>query len=262
LDVLRSQIDRSARDKLLTIPQGRMVDLVQAFAASWSLGLACMVTGAADDANGRLEKLARTVFLSAARATDSALSPEALAATAELARNLPSAGGFAKVQAFLAITQTLPCFLAAAWLALLRHPDECEQLRHHPERIPKAVDELLRYSGPSRAVFRFATAAVQVGNAQINRGQRAVLLLDAANHDPAQFPDPDRLRLDRTAAGHLAFGGGAHSCSGAALIRMAVAVATGALLEAARSIEIAGEVEWIGGFAIRGPASLPVVLYR
>ncbi len=87
-------------------------------------------------------------------------------------------------------------------------------------------------------------------------------MLSAANHDPARFPEPGRLDVRRDAAGHLAFGGGAHSCPGAPLIRMAVAVATDALLSMTSAVELVGEVEWIGGFAIRAPASLPVVLRR
>jgi cytochrome P450 len=53
-----------------------------------------------------------------------------------------------------------------------------------------------------------------------------------------------------------------HSCAGAALIRMAVAVATAALLRTRSDVELVGEVEWIGGFAIRGPGSLRIVLRR
>jgi hypothetical protein len=111
-------------------------------------------------------------------------------------------------------------------------------------------------------VFRRAAADVTIGDASIAAGERVVLMLAAANRDPARFPDPDRLDLARRAAGHLAFGLGAHVCPGAPLIRLAVAVATEALLGAADAIEPAGEVEWLGGFAIRAPATLPVVLRR
>ena len=87
-----------------------------------------------------------------------------------------------------------------------------------------------------------------------------ILQLVEANRDPAQFVDPDRLDIRRGAAGHLAFGGGAHSCAGASLIRMAAAIATRALLDRARFADIMGEGEWIGGFAIRARASVTVVL--
>ena len=103
---------------------------------------------------------------------------------------------------------------------------------------------------------------MSIGRASVAPGDRVILMLSAANHDPAQFPEPGRLDVRRDAAGHLAFGRGAHSCSGAPLIRMAVAVATDALLSMTSAVEPVGEVEWIGGFAIRAPASLPVVLRR
>ena len=103
---------------------------------------------------------------------------------------------------------------------------------------------------------------MSIGRASVAPGDRVILMLSAANHDPAQFPEPGRLGVRRDAAGHLAFGRGAHSCPGAPLIRMAVAVATDALLSMTSAVEPVGEVEWIGGFAIRAPASLPVVLRR
>jgi cytochrome P450 len=109
-------------------------------------------------------------------------------------------------------------------------------------------------------VFRRALNEVVVGEASISRGERVIVMLSAANRDPARFPEPGRMDFNRVPAGHLAFGHGMHSCAGAALIRMAVGVATGALLRAASEVELVGDAEWIGGFAIRGPASLRVVM--
>ena len=84
-----------------------------------------------------------------------------------------------------------------------------------------------------------------------------VLLLAAANQDPARFDDPDRLSFDRRDAAHLAFSRGAHFCSGAAFIRAAVASVTQALLDTLAQ-GVAREVAWIDGFAIRGVESLIV----
>ncbi len=135
-------------------------------------------------------------------------------------------------------------------------PTACAQ----PELMPEAVEELLRHAGPARAIFRRASAGMSIGGARVAPGDRVILMLSAANHDPARFPEPDRLDVRRDASGHVALGGGAHACPGAPLIRMAVAVATGALLGRTSAVEPAGEVEWIGGFSIRAPASLPAVL--
>jgi cytochrome P450 len=202
------------------------------------------------------------VFLAAAYATDSGFQPRAQAAVAKLASRFPGAGASADVQTYVALSQTLPCFLAKAWLELFRRSDEADRLRAQPELMPNAVEELLRHASPARAVFRRALDEMSIGRARIAPGDRVILMLSAANHDPTQFPEPGRLDVGRDAAGHLAFGRGAHSCPGAPSIRMAVAVATDALLGMTSAVEPIGEVEWIGGFAIRAPASLPVVLRR
>jgi hypothetical protein len=238
------------------------VDLVGAFARPWSVTLAVGATGAPTADSDRLDRLAREVFLAAAHATDPGSQPQAQAAAAELASRFPGAGASADVQTYVALSQTLPCFLAGAWLELFRRPDEADRLRAQPELMPQAVEELLRHAGPARAVFRRALAEVSIGRASVAPGDRVILMLSAANHDPARFPEPGELDVRRDAAGHLASGGGPHACAGAPLIRMAVAVATAALLGTTSAVEPVGEVEWIGGFAIRAPASLPVVLRR
>jgi cytochrome P450 len=258
----RAEVEASARVLIERLPAGLPVDLVGAFARPWSVELAVRATGAPLAHAERLGRLARQVFLAAANATDSGFPPWAEAAASELGSCFSGAGASSAVQTYVALTQTLPCFLANAWLELFRHSDEVDRLRAQPESMPKAVEELLRHAGPARAVFRRARAEMSIGPARIAPGDRVILMLAAANHDPAQFPEPGRLDLGRDAAGHLAFGAGAHFCPGAPLIRMAVAVATDALLGTTSAVEPVGEVDWIGGFAIRAPASLPVVLRR
>lgn len=166
------------------------------------------------------------------------------------------------MQSFVALSQTLPYLLAGAWLALLRHPQETARLRADPALMPKAVEELMRHASPSRAVFRRSLGDVRIGRAGIRLGERVILMLASASRDPTRFASPDRLDFGRRGEGHLAFGGGEHSCSGASLIRLAVSSATDALLRGTDDVERIGAVEWIGGFAIRAPASLPVVLRR
>lgn len=258
----RTRIETSARTLARGLDSDVPIDLISAFAAPWSLALAITATGASPREGERLSGLARQVFLAAARSTDGEPEAEAQGAAAELAREFPGEGASIAVQAFVALTHTLPSFLAGAWYVLFRHPEETLRLRSDPGLMPQAIEELLRYASPARAVFRVARAAVSIGSAEIGPGERVVLMLAAANRDPAQFPDPGRLDLRRGAQGHLAFGKGPHSCSGAQLIRMAAAVATDALLRAADLVEPTGQVDWIGGFAIRAPGRLPVVLRR
>lgn len=258
----RGAAEKAAHGLLGALPTGRPVDLVRGFAVPWSLQLALLVSGGSRTDAESLTRLAREVFLAAARATRPGGEPPAQAAALELARHFQGAGAPLGVQSFVALSQTLPCVLASAWLQLCRHPDEAHLLRSRPMLMPHAVEELLRHAGPSRAVFRYARDALRIGRAPIARGDHVILMLAAANHDADRFPDPDRLDFGRGAGGHLAFGSGTHSCVGAQLIRMAVGVATHALLRTTTDMELIGPVEWTGGFAIRAPASLPVVLRR
>ena len=262
LAIWRAEGDASARVLTERLPAGVPVDLVGAFARPWSVELAIRATGALPADAERLDQLAREAFLAAAHATDSGIQPEAQAAAAKLASRLQGAGASADVQTFVALSQTLPCFLANGWLKLFQRSDEADRLRAQPELMPRAVEELLRHASPARAVFRRSLAKMSIGRASIAPGDRVILMLSAANHDPAQFPEPGRLDIRRDAAGHLTFGRGAHSCPGAPLIRLALAVTTEALLSRTIAVEPVGEVDWIGGFAIRAPASLPVVLRR
>ena len=123
----------------------------------------------------------------------------------------------------------------------------------------KYADATLRLAGLARVVHREAIADVRLGDLTIERGQRVDLLLEAANHDPEQFAEPDRLNLSRRATGHFALGAGGHSCVAAALIRMAMGVATGVLVEGFIPGEQDDPVEWHGGSGFRWPAAVYAV---
>jgi cytochrome P450 len=238
------QMEVRANELAWSIPRGREVDLVAAFARPWSCELACAATRVSHTDSSRLLDLAREVFLAAAAGDPS----PANASTVELSRSFHDS--IAAVQTFIALSQTLPCLLAGAWLALIRHPEQLALLRSDPALMPNAIEELLRYAGPSRAVFRKSAS-----------GEQVALMIGAANRDPARFPDPDRLDLRRDASGHLAFGAGTHACAGAALVRLAAATATAALLANLRTIDLVREPAWIDGIAIRGPSTLPADVY-
>lgn len=174
---------------------------------------------------------------------------------------LPDQAG--RVQAFVALSQTLPRLLAGAWWKLLQHPALMHVLRIDDRLMPAAVEELLRLAGPSHAVFREASVDVSFGDCTVRTGERVALMLATANRDPAHFPDPDRLDLARGTRAHVALGGGLHHCAGAALVRAAMAAATQPLLHADRTLHLAPGVDapsyWDGGFSIRGPGVLLVV---
>ncbi|MFD7919421.1 cytochrome P450 [Streptomyces sp. NPDC059740] len=147
----------------------------------------------------------------------------------------------------------------AVW-ALLHHPEQLAALRREPARVPAAVEELARYEGPALlAIRRFPRQEVAIGGVRIPAGETVLLSLSAANRDPARFPDPERLDIDRDAAGHLALGHGIHYCLGAPLARAETEIALTALLERFAHLELAdSEVRWRASMRARGLAALEV----
>lgn len=153
--------------------------------------------------------------------------------------------------------------LGNAVLALFQHRAELNRLREHPNRIPAALDELLRFDSPvSTATFRFTTEAVTLGGTNIPAGVPVLIALGAGNRDPARFPSPDLLDLDRDAAAHLSFGHGIHRCVGAPLARAEVEIALQAVLTRFPGIRLAvpaDQLDWRRTRLVRGLASLPVL---
>jgi cytochrome P450 len=132
--------------------------------------------------------------------------------------------------------QTNATFIGNGILALLTHPDQLALLRENPDLMPRAVHELLRWGGPTQVVprMRYATEDLEIGGRPVRKGDAVWVVLAGANHDPAQFEDPDRLDITREPDGrretHVAFGGGVHHCLAAAQARQDAEVAFGALL--------------------------------
>ncbi|MEU6387993.1 cytochrome P450 [Streptomyces sp. NPDC046939] len=131
-----------------------------------------------------------------------------------------------------------------AVLALLRHPDQLDELRADSTRIPAAVEEVARYEGPALlAIRRFPTEDMEIGGVPVKAGETVLLSLAAADRDPDRFPDPDRLDLARDTAGHLALGHGIHYCLGAPLARAETEIALRALLERFPRLELDADTE-------------------
>ncbi len=160
---------------------------------------------------------------------------------------------------YIAGHETTVNLIGNGLLALLRHPAELQRLRDGPGLIPSAVEELLRYDGPVQRTSRFAHADVEIGDRKIAKGAMVVTLIGAANRDPAQFPDPDRLDVTRPDNRHIAFGFGIHFCLGAPLARLEGQIALGALLQRAPKLALAIEnPEWRESQVLRGLKALPV----
>jgi pimeloyl-[acyl-carrier protein] synthase len=147
-------------------------------------------------------------------------------------------------------------------LALLRHPDQLMRLQEDPSLIRTAVEELLRYDSPVQLTGRTVMEQVEIGGHEIPRGHQVVGVLGAANRDPEQFPDPDRLDIGREDNRHVAFGGGIHFCLGAPLARVEGQIAIGSLLRRFRAIDLAdAHPERRETVTLRGLKSLSVRLH-
>nr|WP_230465183.1 cytochrome P450 [Nocardia seriolae] len=118
-----------------------------------------------------------------------------------------------------------------------------------------AVEELVRFDGPVQAVTRWAYADARVGGVDIPRGAKVVAVLGAANRDPAHFPDPDVLLLDRRAGRNVGFGLGIHYCLGAALARAELEIGLGLLLRALGEFTVTS-VEFPNDMVFHGPSAL------
>jgi cytochrome P450 len=116
--------------------------------------------------------------------------------------------------------ETTTNLLANGLLALMRYRDQWDRLRRQPALVRSAAEELLRYDGPVKATFRWAKQDTQLGGQTIRAGDRMLLILAAANRDPAKFAAPDRLDIARTPNPHVALGQGIHVCLGAPLARL------------------------------------------
>jgi pimeloyl-[acyl-carrier protein] synthase len=144
-------------------------------------------------------------------------------------------------------------------LALLQHPDQLRALRDDPGLIQTGVEELLRFDGPVQRTGRMTTAEVEIGDKRIPRDAVVVSVIGAANRDPKQFADPDRLDVSRKDNRHIAFGFGIHFCLGAPLARLEGQIALGTLLRRMPKLALVSDVpKWRESSTLRGLKSLPV----
>ena len=143
--------------------------------------------------------------------------------------------------------------------ALLRHPDQLRALRDDSSLIPAAVDELLRFDSPVQTDFRAAVEDCEVNGFPVQRSQSVVLLIGAANHDPAVFDEPDQLDIHRREGSHISLGRGIHHCLGAFLARLEGRIAFEMLLERFSSMRLLTDrPTFRSTIVLRGLESLPV----
>ncbi len=160
---------------------------------------------------------------------------------------------------FAAGFETTTSLIGNSVLAFLRNPNQFNLLREHPELVENAAEELLRYEGNVRSVFRIALEDIEIGGKLIQRGDYVTFDLAAANRDPVMFPNPDQLDLTRSnAKQHVAFSQGIHYCLGATLARLEIKSVIAALARHDISL-VPGGFEWQTSYTFRALKKLQVV---
>lgn len=146
-------------------------------------------------------------------------------------------------------------------LALLHHPDQLRKLRDNPDLVTGAVEELLRYDGPVHSLKRIAADDIEFNGQRLKRGQLLYAMLGAANRDPTQFTEPERLNImrPRRENRHIAFGYGIHFCVGAPLARLEAPIALNTMLSRLPDLRLSTTLPvWQKNMAVRGVKSLPI----
>ncbi|MEZ4331962.1 MAG: cytochrome P450 [Myxococcota bacterium] len=154
--------------------------------------------------------------------------------------------------------ETTASLIATGALRLAQHPDQRAWLAAHPEAIPGAVEEMVRFDSPIPGNARTLTRDVERHGETMRAGEKVLLLFAAANRDPRVFPDGDRFDVRRAIERHVAFGHGIHFCLGASLARLEARVAFEALLRRFPDHALATRCEWTQLVPTRAPVSLPM----
>ncbi|WP_406051740.1 cytochrome P450 [Kribbella sp. NBC_00889] len=148
--------------------------------------------------------------------------------------------------------------------ALLRYPDQLALLKAEPERLPAAVEEILRYDGPLQAAIPYvAQAPIEIAGSRIEAGEVIVFALLPANRDGRKTDRPDELDITRPENAHLAFGHGIHHCLGAPLARLEGRIALGMLFDRFPNLRLAApqqDPDRAASLLMNGIRELPVLL--
>jgi cytochrome P450 len=194
-----------------------------------------------------------------------------LIANAEIedeAGNVTSVEGVELETFFMILTiagsETTRNALTQGLLALLDHPDRLDDLRAHPELVPSAADEIIRWASPVLFFARSATRDVELGGVTIGAGDRVVLWYPSGNRDERVFDEPFRFDVRRDPNPHVSFGGGGpHYCLGANLARKEIEVMIGMLVEG-YDVDRTGDPAWLSAGPVHNVGvsidSLPVRL--
>lgn len=154
--------------------------------------------------------------------------------------------------------ETTTHLLGNLCIALMEYPEQYQLIRENPALAVSAIEETLRFDPPVQSVFRTAVTDIDIRGVRIPRNSRVQLSFAAANRDPRRWPTPDRFSVERSAEGHLSFGGGIHFCVGAPLVRIEAMAFLHLLSTRTKGMELTGELTRIKSPTFRGVAKMPM----
>ena len=142
-------------------------------------------------------------------------------------------------------------------VTLMENPVEKLRLINDKSLIKTAIEEFLRFESSNQLGNRITTQAVSIGGVEMPEGTQITICIGAANRDPAQFSQPDRLDVGRLPNRHLAFGTGIHQCAGMNLARLEGAIAISRFLSRFPGYSLSGPPLRGGRARFRGFLQVP-----
>jgi cytochrome P450 len=159
--------------------------------------------------------------------------------------------------------ETTVNLIAKGTLAFLQNPQAYKLARSHPEFMPNAIEEIIRYDTPIQMVTRWAYADMEIGGKFIKRGDSVGIMLGSANRDPERFQNPEIFDIQREDTKNAGFGGGIHYCLGSALARAEGQIALNVLLNRLPQLHLVSEnIDWANNIIFHGPNHLQVAFTK
>jgi len=143
-------------------------------------------------------------------------------------------------------------------LQLAAFGDEFDRVKHNPDLLDGATEEVVRYSSPILYFRRTATRDVTLSGTEVSAGDKVVMWYSAANFDDAVFDDPLRFDVSRPPRPpNVGYGGGgAHFCLGAPLARMELSILIDELLRRDLVIDDVSDVTYVPSNFVNGIETL------
>lgn len=164
------------------------------------------------------------------------------------------------IQLTVAGNETTRGLISSGMHELLLRPELYQQLQNDPQQLPRAIEEMLRWTCPLHYFRRTATCDTQIRGQKIREGDRVVMLYSSANFDEEVFEDPMRFDVNRSVNPHMAFGHGIHLCLGANLARLEARIFFEEFFKYFSGITSSGDPVFIRSNSIHGFKDMPVLL--